>query len=140
VALRFRNCAFESAALDLALRQAGRSPHDVLGLEPRPVRFVNSLGLGKGAFDGAGAPAASAARSGWAHVATAVEGARIVRATGSQDARADPNAGLAGPADQSRANRHKRASCRWPRGRSRCPDRPPASGFVLAGDSESASG
>jgi hypothetical protein len=47
VALRFRNWAFESAALDLALRQAGRSLHDVLGLEPKPVRFVNSLGLGK---------------------------------------------------------------------------------------------
>ena len=47
VALRFRHWAFESAALDLALRQAGRSLHDVLGLEPQPVRFVNSLGLGK---------------------------------------------------------------------------------------------
>jgi hypothetical protein len=47
VALRFRNWALESAALDLALRQAGRSLHDVLGLEPQPVRFVNSLGLGK---------------------------------------------------------------------------------------------
>ncbi len=46
-ALRFRQWAFESAALDLALRQAGRSLHDVLGLEPAPVRFVNSLGLGK---------------------------------------------------------------------------------------------
>src|SRR3954463_6711870 len=46
-ALRFRNWAFESAALDLALRQAGRTLHDVLGLEPQPVRFVNSLGLGK---------------------------------------------------------------------------------------------
>src|SRR5436309_7721722 len=46
-ALRFRNWAFESAALDLALRQAGRSLHDVLGLQPGPVRFVNSLGLGK---------------------------------------------------------------------------------------------
>ena len=46
-ALRFRNWAFESAALDLALGQAGRSLHDVLGLEPQPVRFVNSLGLGK---------------------------------------------------------------------------------------------
>jgi hypothetical protein len=46
-ALRFRNWAFESAALDLALRQAGRALHDVLGLEPQPVRFVNSLGLGK---------------------------------------------------------------------------------------------
>jgi len=47
VAVRFRNWAFESAALDLALRQASRSLHDVLGLEPQPVRFVNSLGLGK---------------------------------------------------------------------------------------------
>src|SRR5437016_7321585 len=46
-ARRYRNWAFESAALDLALRQAGRALHDVLGLEPRPVRFVNSLGLGK---------------------------------------------------------------------------------------------
>jgi L-alanine-DL-glutamate epimerase-like enolase superfamily enzyme len=46
-ALRFRNWAFESAALDLALRQAGRPLHDVLGLAPQPVRFVNSLGLGK---------------------------------------------------------------------------------------------
>jgi L-alanine-DL-glutamate epimerase-like enolase superfamily enzyme len=43
----YRNWAFESAALDLALRQAGRPLHDVLGLEPRPVRFVNSLGLGE---------------------------------------------------------------------------------------------
>ena len=47
VALRFRNWAFESAALDLALRQAGRPLHDVLGREPQRVRFVNSLGLGK---------------------------------------------------------------------------------------------
>jgi hypothetical protein len=46
-ALRFRNWAFESSALDLALRQAGRPLHDVLGLEPQPVRFVNSLGLGE---------------------------------------------------------------------------------------------
>jgi L-alanine-DL-glutamate epimerase-like enolase superfamily enzyme len=46
-ARRWRNWAFESAALDLALRQAGRALHDVLGLEPRPVRFVNSLGLGE---------------------------------------------------------------------------------------------
>jgi L-alanine-DL-glutamate epimerase-like enolase superfamily enzyme len=46
-ALRFRRWAFESAALDLALRQAGRPLHEVLGLEAQPVRFVNSLGLGK---------------------------------------------------------------------------------------------
>jgi hypothetical protein len=43
----YRNWAFESAALDLALRQAGRALHEVLDLESRPVRFVNSLGLGK---------------------------------------------------------------------------------------------
>src|SRR3954471_24845450 len=47
LALNFRNWAFESAALDLALRQAGPPLHEVLELEPRPVRFVNSLGLGK---------------------------------------------------------------------------------------------
>jgi L-alanine-DL-glutamate epimerase-like enolase superfamily enzyme len=43
---RWRNWAYESAALDLALLQAGAPLHEVLGLEPRPVRFVNSLGLG----------------------------------------------------------------------------------------------
>jgi L-alanine-DL-glutamate epimerase-like enolase superfamily enzyme len=42
----YRNWAYESAALDLALNQAGRALHDVLGLTPAPVRFVNSLGLG----------------------------------------------------------------------------------------------
>src|SRR5215210_487645 len=42
----YRNWAYESAALDLALRQAGRPLHDVLGREPRPLTFVNSLGLG----------------------------------------------------------------------------------------------
>jgi hypothetical protein len=41
------NWAFESAALDLALRQSGHSLHDLLGLEPQPVRFVNSLGFGQ---------------------------------------------------------------------------------------------
>jgi L-alanine-DL-glutamate epimerase-like enolase superfamily enzyme len=45
-ATRYRNWAFESAALDLALRQDGRSLPELLGREPRPVRFVNSLGLG----------------------------------------------------------------------------------------------
>jgi hypothetical protein len=47
VGLRMRRWAFESAALDLALRQAGRPLHAVLAIEPKPVRFVNSLGLGK---------------------------------------------------------------------------------------------
>jgi len=42
----YRRWAFESAALDLALRQAGRSLGDVVGREPRPVTFVASGGLG----------------------------------------------------------------------------------------------
>jgi L-alanine-DL-glutamate epimerase-like enolase superfamily enzyme len=43
----YRVWAYESAALDLALRQAGTSLHALLGLEPRPVRFVVSLRLGE---------------------------------------------------------------------------------------------
>ena len=43
---RYRRWAFESAALDLALRQAARPLPELLGREPRPLRFVNSLGLG----------------------------------------------------------------------------------------------
>ena len=46
-ALRMRRWAFEAAALDLALRQAGRPLHEMVGLEPKPGRFVNSLGLGE---------------------------------------------------------------------------------------------
>jgi L-alanine-DL-glutamate epimerase-like enolase superfamily enzyme len=46
MARRWRNWAFESAALDLALNQAGRPLHEVIGREPAPVRFVNSLSLG----------------------------------------------------------------------------------------------
>jgi L-alanine-DL-glutamate epimerase-like enolase superfamily enzyme len=46
VSRRYRAWTFESAALDLALRQAGRPLHEVLGREPRPVRFVVSLRLG----------------------------------------------------------------------------------------------
>jgi L-alanine-DL-glutamate epimerase-like enolase superfamily enzyme len=42
----YRRWAFESAALDLALRQAGRSLGDVVGRQVRPVRFVASGGLG----------------------------------------------------------------------------------------------
>jgi L-alanine-DL-glutamate epimerase-like enolase superfamily enzyme len=45
-ARRWRHWAFEAAALDLALNQAGRPLHEVVGHEPRPVRFVNSLSLG----------------------------------------------------------------------------------------------
>ena len=46
MARRWRNWAYESAALDLALAQAGRPLHEVLGREPRPITYVNSLGLG----------------------------------------------------------------------------------------------
>ena len=41
----YRRWAFESAALDLALRQAGRSLADVVDREPRPVTFVTSRRL-----------------------------------------------------------------------------------------------
>jgi hypothetical protein len=43
---RWRNWSFESAALDLALQQAEMSLAGALGLQPRPLTFVNSLGLG----------------------------------------------------------------------------------------------
>jgi hypothetical protein len=42
----YRRWAFESAALDLALRQAGRSLADVLDREPRPLNYVVSMRLG----------------------------------------------------------------------------------------------
>jgi len=41
----FRRWAFESAALDLALRQGARSLADALGRELRPLTFVNSIHL-----------------------------------------------------------------------------------------------
>jgi L-alanine-DL-glutamate epimerase-like enolase superfamily enzyme len=43
----YRLWAYESAALDLALRQAGTTLHALLGREPAPVRFVVSLRLGE---------------------------------------------------------------------------------------------
>ncbi|HLM49152.1 MAG TPA: hypothetical protein VK279_01290, partial [Solirubrobacteraceae bacterium] len=43
----YRRWGFESAALDLALRQAGRSLADVLEREPRPVTFVVSSRMGE---------------------------------------------------------------------------------------------
>jgi L-alanine-DL-glutamate epimerase-like enolase superfamily enzyme len=42
----YRRWAFESAALDLALRQAGKSLAEVVGREPKPVRFVASMRFG----------------------------------------------------------------------------------------------
>jgi L-alanine-DL-glutamate epimerase-like enolase superfamily enzyme len=43
----YRRWTFHSAALDLALRQAQRPLHEVLGREPRPLTFVVSLRLGE---------------------------------------------------------------------------------------------
>jgi hypothetical protein len=43
----YRQWAYESAALDLALRQAGTSLHEALGREPHPVTFVSSMRLGE---------------------------------------------------------------------------------------------
>jgi len=45
--LDYRRWAFESAALDLALRQAGVSLGDAVGRVPKPVTFVASGGLGE---------------------------------------------------------------------------------------------
>jgi len=42
----WRRWTFESAALDLALRQSATSLPEVLGRTPAPVTFVNSFGLG----------------------------------------------------------------------------------------------
>jgi L-alanine-DL-glutamate epimerase-like enolase superfamily enzyme len=47
VSRRYRIWAYESAALDLALRQSGTTLHDALGRTPEPVRFVVSLRLGE---------------------------------------------------------------------------------------------
>jgi hypothetical protein len=47
MARAWRNWAFESAALDLALRQARRTLPEVLERPVSPLRFVNSLGLGE---------------------------------------------------------------------------------------------
>ena len=47
VSIRYRTWAFESAALDLALRQAHTTLHSLLAREPQPVRFVVSLRLGE---------------------------------------------------------------------------------------------
>ncbi|MDX6610035.1 MAG: hypothetical protein QOF85_1960 [Solirubrobacterales bacterium] len=48
----YRRWAFESAALDLALRQAGKGIGKVLGREPRPVTFVASMRLAAPEGDG----------------------------------------------------------------------------------------
>jgi hypothetical protein len=52
----YRRWAFESAALDLALAQAGRSLADVLEREARPVNFVVSMRLGAWEQEGPESP------------------------------------------------------------------------------------
>jgi L-alanine-DL-glutamate epimerase-like enolase superfamily enzyme len=52
VSRRYRNWAFESAALDLGLRQAGRSLAEHLGRELRPLNYVVSMRLGGLESDG----------------------------------------------------------------------------------------
>jgi L-alanine-DL-glutamate epimerase-like enolase superfamily enzyme len=47
VSRNYRRWAYESAALDLALRQGGTTLHELLGRAPQPVRFVVSLRLGE---------------------------------------------------------------------------------------------
>jgi hypothetical protein len=42
----YRRWGFESAALDLALRQSGLSLHDAVGRPTRPVNFVTSVRIG----------------------------------------------------------------------------------------------
>lgn len=52
VSVNYRRWAFESAALDLALRQAGTSLHEHLGREPKPVNFVVSMRLAPPSAEG----------------------------------------------------------------------------------------
>ncbi len=47
VSILYRRWTFHSAALDLALRQAGQPLHQVLGRAPEPLTFVVSLRLGE---------------------------------------------------------------------------------------------
>lgn len=47
VSILYRRWTFHSAALDLALRQAGKPLHEALGRPPAPVTFVVSLRLGE---------------------------------------------------------------------------------------------
>jgi hypothetical protein len=49
VSRRYRRWAFESAALDLALRQAGKGLAEALDRQPGPVEFVCSMRLSAGA-------------------------------------------------------------------------------------------
>ncbi len=52
VSRNYRRWAFESAALDLALRQAGRALGDVVGRSPQPLSYVVSMRLPKPDLEG----------------------------------------------------------------------------------------
>jgi hypothetical protein len=52
----YRRWAFESAALDLALRQAGTNLAEAVGREPAPINFVVSTRLGAPGSDGPDTP------------------------------------------------------------------------------------
>jgi L-alanine-DL-glutamate epimerase-like enolase superfamily enzyme len=52
----YRRWAFESAALDLALRQAGKSLGEALGREPEPLEYVVSMRLASFNSDGPDKP------------------------------------------------------------------------------------
>ncbi len=58
--LHYRRWAYESAALDLALRQAGVPLHEALGIDPKPLNFVCSTRLTS--FDGEGPSSTEALR------------------------------------------------------------------------------
>lgn len=53
----YRRAAIEGAAIDLALRQAGRSVFDLADRRPRPIRFCHSIG--RDAITAAGGPVAA---------------------------------------------------------------------------------
>ena len=84
----------------------GRSLHDVLGLEPQPVRFVNSLGLGEDAVDRAAAPAARPARPACASSSTRRRPGRRRSSTRSRrPARSTRSTSRATTASRSRTRR-----------------------------------
>ena len=60
----YRRWAYESSALDLALRQSGTSLHEAVGRDPKPLTFVCSTRLTSFGEDSA-PPAPRRSRTGW---------------------------------------------------------------------------
>ena len=104
---------FESAALDLALRQAGKPLHEVLGREPKPVRFVVSLRLGSEDVPSSIAPLREPARPLPGPAVQARPDARLGRRARRRDRR-------------HRRRRERRLQGPVPRHRRRRPGRPGA--------------